>query len=105
MIKVSMFFGDPCAKCGHAKLNVIKELGLSKYECECENCKSVIIVDKQIKLFSMRIRSDNMIGEYSSEKCPKCGGNMIIKNEVHTFDGTVVNCKCENCEYIITYEE
>ena len=45
MIKVSMFFGDPCAKCGHAKLNVIKELGLSKYECECENCKSVIIVD------------------------------------------------------------
>ncbi len=34
-----------CAKCGHAKLNVIKELGLSKYECECENCKSVIIVD------------------------------------------------------------
>lgn len=53
----------------------------------------------------MRIRSDNMIGEYSSEKCPKYGGNMIIKNEVHTFDGTVVNCKCENCEYIITYEE
>lgn len=45
MIKVSMFSGDPCAKCGHAKLNVIKELGLSKYECECENCKSVIIVD------------------------------------------------------------
>ena len=39
------------------------------------------------------------------EKCPKCGGNMIIKNEVLTFDGTVVNCKCENCEYIMTYEE
>lgn len=52
----------------------------------------------------MRIRSDNMIGEYSSEKCPKCGGNMIIKNEVLTFDGTVVNCKCENCKYIMTYE-
>ena len=45
MIEVSMFFGEPCPKCGHAKLNVIKELGLSKYECECENCKSVIIVD------------------------------------------------------------
>lgn len=45
-----------------------------------------------------------MIGEYSSEKCPKCGGKMIIKNEV-PFDGNVVNCKCENCEYIITYEE
>lgn len=45
MIEVSMFFGDPCPKCGHDKLNVIKELGLSKYECECENCKSVIIVD------------------------------------------------------------
>lgn len=47
-----------------------------------------------------------MIGEYSSQKCPKCGGgNMIIKNKVITFDGTVVNSKCEKCEYIITYED
>ena len=49
MIEVSMFFGDPCPKCGHAKLNVIKELGLSKYECECENCKTIIVVDKTNK--------------------------------------------------------
>lgn len=40
-----MLFGDSYPKCGRAKLNVIKELGLSKYKCECENCKSVIIVD------------------------------------------------------------
>ena len=53
----------------------------------------------------MRIRGDNMIGEYSSEKCPKCGGNMIIKNEILTFDGTVVNCKCEKCNYILDYVE
>lgn len=46
MIEVSMFFGDLYPKCGHAKLNVIKELGLSKYECECENCKTIIVVDK-----------------------------------------------------------
>ena len=45
MIKVSMFLGDPCPKCGYAKLNVIQELGNSKYKCECENCKSIIIVD------------------------------------------------------------
>ena len=45
MIEVSMFFGDSCPKCGHAKLNVIKELWLSKYECECENCKTIIVVD------------------------------------------------------------
>lgn len=45
-----------------------------------------------------------MIGEYSSEKCPRCGGNMIIKNEVLTFDEIVVNCKCENCECIVTYD-
>ena len=49
MIEVSMFFGDPCPKCGHAKLNVIKELGLSKYECECENCKTINVVDKTNK--------------------------------------------------------
>ena len=49
MIEVSMFFGDPCPKCGHAKLNVIKEVGLSKYECECENCKTIIVVDKTNK--------------------------------------------------------
>lgn len=29
MIEVSMFIGEPCPNCGHAKLNVIKELGLS----------------------------------------------------------------------------
>lgn len=52
----------------------------------------------------MRIRSDKMIGEYSSETCPRCGGNMIIKNDVLTFEGTVVNCKYENCGCIITYD-
>ena len=67
--------------------------------------KVSLLLIQQIKLFLMRIRGDNMIGEYSSEKCPKCGGNMIIKNEVLTFDGTVVNCKCEKCNYILDYVE
>ena len=39
MIEVSMFIGDPCPKCGHAKLNVIKELGFSKYECNLKTVK------------------------------------------------------------------
>lgn len=58
MIEVSMFFGDPCPKCGYTKLNVIKELELSKYKCECENCKSIIIVDTAHKV----ILNKNMEG-------------------------------------------
>lgn len=46
MIKTSMFLGNKCPNCGYEKLNVIKELGLSNYECECENCGRKSIVNQ-----------------------------------------------------------
>ena len=46
-----------------------------------------------------------MIGEYSSEKCPNCGGKMVIKNEISTFDGIIEDCKCVNCNYTTTNEK
>jgi len=40
---------------------------------------------------------------YSINKCPNCGGQMTI-TETSTFEGTVVYCKCNDCDYSNTYE-
>ena len=36
--------------------------------------------------------------KFSTKKCPKCGGIMIVQ-ETATFDGFVKNVKCKNCGY------
>lgn len=43
---ISMFLGNKCPNCGYEKLNVIKELEASKYECECEKCGRKSIVNQ-----------------------------------------------------------
>ena len=41
--------------------------------------------------------------EKSIKKCPKCGGQMVV-TETSTFDGTVVYCKCKECDYSNNYD-
>lgn len=45
-----------------------------------------------------------MIGEYSQDKCLKCGSKMVIKKEIKTFDGIILKKICGNCRYIDTHE-
>ena len=39
-------------------------------------------------------------------KCPKCGNNNInVKKSKPTFDGTIVDCTCNECKYEWNYVE